>query len=126
MASLCLGVVRTCPRVRVRASSSLTCGDPRILRIHPQYPVCRSCCCHLVMHVERFFLCVVLIEVVFFGTHLNCPHNVGDCDSPRLVFDRSYPFLDHLACDFFRLSSPFGVVLRYCVGCRVILRGRWS
>ena len=68
------------------------------------------------MHVERFFLCVVLTGIVFFGTHLNCPDNVGDCDSPRLVFDRSYPFLDHLANDFFCLSSPFGVVSRFLYG----------
>ena len=36
-----------CTVVRVRVSSSLTCRAPRrILRTHPQYPVCHVCCCY--------------------------------------------------------------------------------
>ena len=39
------------------------------------------------------------------------------------VFGRSCLF--RLLVSFFACRSPFGVVLRFCVGCRVILRGRW-
>ena len=113
MASLCLGVVRTCPRVCVRAFSSLTCRDPRrILPTRPQYPVCRVCCCHLCLTCAFFemFVRLVLIKFVF--------HDVCDFVSPLLVFDRSYVFLDSLACVLFLLVCLRLVlcwVLSFCV-----------
>ena len=66
--SLCLGVARKSPRVRVRVSSSLKCGASRkFRRTHLQYPFCRICCCRLCPACVccKDFLRLVLCRVFF-------------------------------------------------------------
>ena len=94
-ASLCLGVARTCLRVRVRASSSLT-------RMSYVLLPAMSCMC-----VVRIFLRLVCVEVVFWSPLLLVV-SVMSCQDGLLYSDFSWVCL-------FRTGSVLDC--RRCVGC---------
>ena len=107
-----LGVVRTYPRVCVRASSSLTCGAPRrVLRINPQYPVSRLCCCRLrPAHVSSGCSYVwFLIEVVFVRSRKVLRMLAMLCRLSSFLIVRIF-FLIILLVSFLVCLSSFGVV----------------